>query len=42
MELTPNDFNPRVAPAFLKAEGAFDLRPQLKRITVPVLLLHGR
>jgi proline iminopeptidase len=42
MELTPDDFNPRVAPAFLEAEGAFDLRPQLKRITAPVLLLQGR
>jgi pimeloyl-ACP methyl ester carboxylesterase len=42
MELTPDDFNPRVVPVFLKAEEAFDLRPQLKRITAPVLLLQGR
>jgi pimeloyl-ACP methyl ester carboxylesterase len=42
MERTPDDFNPRVVPAFLKAEGAFDLRPQLKRITARVLLIQGR
>lgn len=42
MELTPDEFNPRVIPAFLDAEGAFDLRPKLKAITAPVLLLQGR
>ena len=42
MELTPGEFNPAVTAAFLKAEPRFDLRPQLKRITAPVLLLQGR
>jgi proline iminopeptidase len=42
MELTPDEFNPHVVPAFLEAEGAFDLRPKLKAITAPVLLLQGR
>jgi proline iminopeptidase len=42
MELGPDDFHPKVPPAFLEAEGAFDLRPQLKLITAPVLLLQGR
>jgi len=42
MELTPDEFNPHVTPAFIKAEPRFDLRPQLKRITAPVLLLQGR
>ncbi len=40
-ELTPDEFNPFVAPAF-KAGGDFDLRPKLKAITAPVLLLQGR
>jgi proline iminopeptidase len=40
-ELAPDEFNPYVAPAF-KAGGAFDLRPKLKAITAPVLLLQGR
>jgi proline iminopeptidase len=42
MELRPGDFNPYVVPAFVKAEGAFDLRPKLKAITAPVLLVQGR
>jgi proline iminopeptidase len=42
IELTPAEFNPHVTPAFIKAEPRFDLRPQLKRITAPVLLLQGR
>jgi proline iminopeptidase len=42
MELRPGDFNPYVAPAFVKAVGAFDLRPKLKAITAPVLLVQGR
>ena len=40
-ELTPDEFNPRVIPAF-KAGGDFDLRPKFKAITAPVLLLQGR
>ena len=32
MEMSPADFNFRVAPAFLKAEGNFDLRPKLKSV----------
>jgi len=42
MEMSPSDFNFHVVPAFLKAEGNFDLRPKLKAITAPVLLLQGR
>jgi proline iminopeptidase len=42
MELTPDEFNPHVISAFLEAERKFDLRPQLKAITAPVLLLQGR
>jgi proline iminopeptidase len=42
MELSPDDFNPYVVPAFIKAEGTFDLRPKLKAITAPVLLVQGR
>jgi proline iminopeptidase len=42
MEMSPADFNFRVVPAFLKAEGNFDLRPKLKAIKAPVLLLQGR
>jgi proline iminopeptidase len=42
MQLVPSDFNPRVIPAFLGAEGDFDLRPLLKAITAPTLLLQGR
>jgi len=41
-ELNPNDYNFRVPPAFLKAEGKYDIRPKLKTIVVPVLLLQGR
>ena len=42
MEVRPSDFNFRVPSAFLEAEGNFDLRPKLKAITAPVLLLQGR
>ena len=42
MELDPRDYNFRVPPAFLKAEGKYDIRPKLKTITAPVLLLQGR
>ena len=41
-ELDPKDYNFRVPPAFLKAEGKYDFRPKLKAITSPVLLLQGR
>src|SRR5437899_1038598 len=41
-ELRPEDYNFRVPPAFLKAEGKYDIRPTLKTITAPVLLLQGR
>jgi proline iminopeptidase len=41
-ELNPNDYNFRVPPAFLKAEGKYDIRPKLKTILAPVLLLQGR
>ena len=37
-ELKPEDYNFRVPPAFLKAEGKYDFRPKLKTITAPVLL----
>src|SRR5881394_3276043 len=42
MELDPKDYNFRVPPAFLQAEGKYDFRPKLKTITAPVLLLQGR
>ena len=42
VELDPKDYNFRVPPAFLKAEGKYDFRPKLKTITAPVLLLQGR
>jgi Predicted hydrolases or acyltransferases (alpha/beta hydrolase superfamily) len=41
-ELNPNDYNFRVPSAFLKAEGKYDIRPKLKTIVAPVLLLQGR
>jgi proline iminopeptidase len=41
-ELRQGDFNPRVVPAFVKAEPGFDLRPKLRAITAPVLLVQGR
>jgi proline iminopeptidase len=41
-ELDPKDYNFRVPPAFLSAEGKYDFRPKLKMITSPVLLLQGR
>ena len=42
MELNPSDYNFRVPPAFLQAEGKYDIRPKLKTILAPVLLLQGR
>jgi proline iminopeptidase len=42
MELDPKDYNFHVPGAFLKAEGKYDIRPKLKTITAPVLLLQGR
>jgi hypothetical protein len=39
--LSPADFNLHVIADFLKAEGNYDLRPRLKAITAPVLLLQG-
>jgi proline iminopeptidase len=41
-DLDPRDYNFRVPPAFLNAEGKYDIRPKLKTIVVPVLLLQGR
>jgi len=41
-ELDPKDYNFRVPPAFLQAEGKYDIRPKLKTIGAPVLLLQGR
>jgi TetR/AcrR family transcriptional regulator, transcriptional repressor for nem operon len=41
-ELKPEDYNFRVPPAFLEAEGKYDFRPKLKTIVAPVLLLQGR
>ena len=41
-ELDPKDYNFRVPPAFLSAEGKYDFRPKLKTIASPVLLLQGR
>src|SRR6266496_738268 len=41
-ELKPQDYNFRVPPAFLEAEGKYDIRPKLRTITAPVLLLQGR
>jgi proline iminopeptidase len=41
-ELDPKDYNFRVPPAFLKAEGKYDIRPELKNIAAPVLLVQGR
>jgi proline iminopeptidase len=41
-ELKPDDYNFRVPPVFLKAEGKYDIRSKLKTITAPVLLLQGR
>src|SRR5205807_8549481 len=36
-ELDPKDYNFRVPPAFLSAEGKYDFRPKLKTISAPVL-----
>ncbi|HEY6154045.1 MAG TPA: alpha/beta hydrolase [Candidatus Udaeobacter sp.] len=41
-DLDPRDYNFRVPPAFLDAEKKYDIRPKLKTIVVPVLLLQGR
>jgi proline iminopeptidase len=41
-ELDPKDYNFRVPPAFLQAEGKYDIRPKFKTISAPVLLLQGR
>jgi proline iminopeptidase len=41
-ELDPNDYNFRVPPAFLQAEGKYDIRPKLRAIECRVLLLQGR
>jgi proline iminopeptidase len=41
-ELNPRDYNFRVPPAFLNAEGKYDIRPKLKTVVAPVLLLQGR
>ena len=41
-ELKPEDYNFRVPPMFLNAEGKYDIRPKLKSIIAPVLLLQGR
>src|SRR5256885_1759219 len=41
-ELNPADYNFRVPPAFLQAEGKYDFRPKMKGIAAPVLLLQGR
>jgi proline iminopeptidase len=41
-EVDPKDYNFRVPPAFLSAEGKYDFRPKLKAIIAPVLLLQGR
>jgi len=41
-ELDPKNYNFHVPPAFLKAEGNYDIRPKLKTIKAPVLLLQGR
>jgi proline iminopeptidase len=42
MELKPTEFNYYVGPAFFKAHPNFDIRPLLKNITAPVLLMQGR
>jgi proline iminopeptidase len=42
MELNSSDYNFRVPPAFLDAEGKYDIRPKLRTIAAPVLLLQGR
>jgi proline iminopeptidase len=42
MELDPKDYNFHVPGAFLKAEGKYDIRPKLRTIAAPVLLLQGR
>lgn len=41
-ELKPSDFHPEIPSLFLTAEPNFDLRPLLRKITAPTLLLQGR
>jgi proline iminopeptidase len=40
--LEPADFHPQVLGAYVSGAGNFDLRPKLRAITAPVLLLQGR
>ena len=42
MEVQPTDYNFGVPGAFLEAEGDYDLRPKLRTITAPTLLVQGR
>ncbi|MEJ7848279.1 MAG: alpha/beta hydrolase [Pyrinomonadaceae bacterium] len=42
MELHLDDMNPYIFPAFAEIASGFDLRPKLKVITAPVLLIQGR
>jgi proline iminopeptidase len=42
IELKPQDYNFRVPPAFLEAEGKYDIRSKLRAIEAPILLLQGR
>jgi len=42
MELDPKDYNFRVPSAFIKAEGKYDIRPKLRTVAAPVLLVQGR
>src|SRR4030095_13165186 len=41
-ELNLKDYNFQIPPVFLEAEGKYDIRPKIRTITVPVLLLQGR
>src|SRR5437762_6533495 len=42
MQLNPKDYKFRVPPAFLKPEGTYEIRPKLKTILAPVLIIQGR
>jgi proline iminopeptidase len=42
MELKPEDYNFHIPSAFLEADGKYDIRPKLRTIEAPVLLLQGR
>ena len=42
MELRLGDENSEIFPAFAELASGFDLRPKLKAITAPVLLIQGR